>query len=72
MPYYIYQVKPFAQLQQLAMHASFAPASNEAKVLRSKLPAESPDKVKVIFAETPEHAEDLLCQIRDPNPDPAE
>lgn len=72
MPYYIYRVQPFAQLTQLAAHATFATASREAKQLRSGLPPDSPDKIKLMFAETAEQAEDLICQIRDPHPDPAD
>lgn len=68
MPYYIYRVKPFAQLDKLAEHTAFAPASSAAKTLRAAQPAGSPDKIKVIFAENEIQAEDLLCQVRDPAP----
>ena len=68
MPYYIYRVKPFAQLDKLAEHSAFPAASNEAKTLRAALPAGSPDKIKVIFADNALQAEDLLCQVRDPAP----
>lgn len=68
MPYYIYRVKPFAQLSKLAEHAAFASASAQAKTLRAGLDAGSPDKIKVIFAENETQAEDLLCQVRDPGP----
>ncbi len=68
MPYYIYRVKPFAQLDKLAEHPAFGPASAQAKILRAELPAGSPDRIKVIFAENETQAEDLLCQIRDPLP----
>jgi hypothetical protein len=68
LPYYIYRVKPFAQLEKLAEHAAFAAASAQAKSIRVAQPAGEPGKIKVIFAETELRAEDLLCQVRDPGP----
>lgn len=68
MPYYIYRVLPFAQLEKLAEHSAFPAASSEAKTLRSAQPANAPGKIKVIFAENELQAEDLLCQVRDPAP----
>jgi len=67
-PYYIYRVKPFGQLDKLEEHGGFAAASGQAKTLRAALPPGSPDKVKVIFAENEPQAEDLLCQVREPGP----
>ncbi len=68
MPYYIYRVRPFGQLDPLAVHEAFAAASSQAKTLRTALPLESPDKIKVVFAPSPWEAEDLLCQVREPGP----
>lgn len=68
MPYYIYRVKPFAQLEKLAEHAAFAAASAQAKSMRVAQPAGEPGKIKVIFAETELQAEDLLLQVRDRGP----
>ena len=68
MPYYIYRVKPFAQLEKLSEHAAFAQASSQAKTLRAAQAAGVTDKIKVIFAENELQAEDLLCQVRDPAP----
>jgi hypothetical protein len=67
-PYYIYRVKPMAQLEKLAEHAAFAPASAQAKSIRVAQQSGSPGKVKVIFAETELQAEDLLLQVRDRGP----
>jgi len=68
MPYYVYRVMPFAQLEKLAEFAAFGAASTHAKALRAvgDLPAGA--KVKVMFADNPTQAEDLLCQIREPGP----
>ncbi len=71
MPYYLYrvtQIGPIKQLEKLAQFEAFKEASTEAKRLRTGLPANSPDKVKVIFAENELQAEDLLCQVREPGP----
>jgi hypothetical protein len=66
-PYYIYRVKPMAQLEKLAEHAAFAPASAQAKSMREARDS-GPGKIKVIFAETELQAEDLLLQVRDRGP----
>lgn len=68
MPYYIYRVKPFGQLDKLEEHGAFAAASSQAKTLRAALPPDIPDKVKVIFAENEWQAEELLCQVRESGP----
>jgi len=64
MPYYIYRIKPFSQIEQLSVFESFPDASKQAKVLRLQLDLPASDKIKVIFAEDPLEAEDLLCQVR--------
>lgn len=68
MPYFVFSVRPFAQIAKLAEFARFHDASAHAKALRAA-PAEHADaRIKVMFAETQALAEDLLCQIRDPSP----
>lgn len=68
MPYYLYRLKPFHQLEKLAEFAAFKEASAQAKQLRSQADPSKPEPVKVIFAETELHAEDLLSQVREPGP----
>jgi len=69
MPYYVYAVRPFAQLEQLGEHAAFRDASQQAKALRAAAPeADRSAQVRVMFAETALAAEDLLLQIREPRP----
>jgi hypothetical protein len=68
MPYYIYRVKPFAQLEKLAAFDAFTEASAHAKTLRATQGADTPGKIKVMFAEDELQAEDLLCQVRDAPP----
>ena len=64
MPYYIYRVKPFTQLEKLAVFDSFNQASAHAKTSRAAQSADTPGKIKVMFAEDELQAEDLLCQVR--------
>lgn len=68
MPYYIYRVLPMAQLEKLTEFDAFKEASTHAKTLRAAQGAGVPGKIKVMFAENEQQAEDLLCQIRDPGP----
>ena len=68
MPYYIYRVKPFAQLEKLAAFDAFGEASAQAKALRAAQSAGTPGNIKVMFAENELQAEDLLCQVRDAPP----
>ncbi len=68
MPYYVYRVMPFAQMQKLAEFPAFKDASARAKALRSEAEAPAGSRVKLIFAENETQAEDLLCQPRDAAP----
>ena len=68
MPYYLYAVKPFAQLERLADFAAYKDASVHAKVLRAALPAQSPARIRIMFAADPLAAEDLLLQLRKAGP----
>lgn len=64
MPYYVYRIKPFAQLERLHEFGRFAEASAQAKLLRSSESADAPATIKVIFASDAPQAEELLCQAR--------
>lgn len=64
MPYYVYRVSPFGQLEKLAEFDAFKPASVHAKALRVAPGAAPQDKIKVMFAATEQAAEDLLCEVR--------
>ncbi len=64
MPYYIYLIKPFTQLDKLAEFASYQEASAEAKALRATQPAGARNKIKVMFADNELQAEELLCEVR--------
>ncbi|MGC2047248.1 MAG: hypothetical protein WA635_01365 [Gallionella sp.] len=72
MPYFVYKVfeTPFRRLEKLEQHEAFREASNRAKQLRSELSSDASYIIKVIFAETELHAEDLLNQIREAVPNP--
>lgn len=68
MPYFLYRVQPFAQLQPLGEFATFPEASRQAKAVRAAGPAQEQRRVRVVFAEDALAAEDLLLQVRDPQP----
>ena len=68
MPYYLFAVKPMAQLELLAEFDAFAPASAQAKAVRAAQRPGDPMRVKVMFAATRLEAEDLILQVRDPGP----
>jgi len=65
-PYYLYRVKPFAQLEKIGEFAAFKDASLQAKALRAA--TQAPDRIKVMFAADERMAEDLLCELREPGP----
>lgn len=72
MPYFIYRIteRPIRMLEKLEEQASYRDAAARVKELRAELPAGDPAVVKMIFADNELHAEDLLNQVREPNPEP--
>ena len=67
MPYFIYKIfaAPIRRLEKLEQHETFREASNRAKQLRGELSSDAHYVIKVMYAETELHAEDLLNQIRE-------
>ena len=72
MPYYIYKVCnfPIRSLEKLERHDAFRDASARAKILRAALSGAGDAAIKVILADNDLHAEDLLSQLRSPQPNP--
>jgi hypothetical protein len=73
MPYYIYQIQSLPggamkRLEKLAEFASFKEASATAKQRRAGPDLPPGSTVKVMFAENELQAEDLLSQVREPEP----
>ncbi len=71
MPYYVYRVRPFAQPDKQGGFDTYKAASALARILRAEAGAGSggPGAIKLIFADDEPHAEDLLCQVREPLPE---
>jgi len=69
MPYFVYAVQPFAQLEQLGESPSFPEASRQARALRAAQPAQAGRRIRIVFADTPLAAEDLLLQVREAPPE---
>lgn len=65
MPYYVFAIKPFGQLDKLGEFDAFMDASVQAKSLRAAQGAEGGPRIKVMFGETQLQAEDLLLQPRE-------
>jgi hypothetical protein len=72
MPYFVYKIfeKPIRRLEKLEQHEAFREASGRAKQMRGELASDASFAIKVIFAETELHAEDLLNQVREAVPNP--
>mgnify|MGYP001156566860 CR=1 FL=1 len=73
MPYFVFAVRPFAQLECLGQHAAYRDASAQAKSLRAGRQATGTataqgESIRIMFAETATAAEDLLLQPRDAPP----
>ncbi len=68
MPYFVFSVRPYAQIEKLAEFSAFKQASVHAKALRTAPAAGGGAKIKVMFADNEQLAEDLLCQVREPGP----
>ena len=69
MPYFVFAVGPFSVLKKLAEFDAFKDASVHAKALRQAPQADVATRIKVMFADTPLAAEDLLLQVREAPPD---
>lgn len=65
MPYYVFAIKGFGQLDKLGECHAFREASALAKALRAQPDA---PRIKVMFGETQLAAEDALLQLREPAP----
>jgi hypothetical protein len=68
MPYYVYRIGAFGQLQKLDEFDAFKAASARAKALRAAADAPPQTRVKVMFAASERLAEELLCQVREAPP----
>lgn len=70
MPYFIYRIteRPIRRLEKLEQCDAYRAAAARVKTLRADLPAGSLAIVRMIHAETELHAEDLLNQVREPEP----
>ncbi len=69
MPYFLYAVQPFAQLEQLGESPTFPEASRRARALRAAQPAQQNRRIRIVFADSPLAAEDLLLQVREAPPE---
>ena len=69
MPYFIYKVHaPLGNIEKVTQLAAFKDASAQAKAMRSDANLPPGCSIKVMFAENELQAEDLLSQVREPEP----
>jgi hypothetical protein len=69
MPYFVYKITPpFKQLEKIDTFPNFKEAGAFAKTARSGIAETDNYAIKVIFAENELQAEDLLAQVREPEP----
>ncbi|TCV84127.1 hypothetical protein [Sulfurirhabdus autotrophica] len=69
MPYFVYKILlPMRILEKVKEFDGFKDASKYAKEFRTTVTADDNCIVKVIFGENELEAEDILSQVRDPQP----
>lgn len=68
MPYFVYKILPFKQLELLQQFDSYREAKEFARSARQAISPADNHAVKLIFAENALQAEDLLTQERPPEP----
>ena len=68
MPYFVFSIRPFGQLAKLAEFAAYKDAAAHAKSLRAARAGGDGARIKLMFADNQQLAEDLLCQAREPGP----
>lgn len=64
MPYFVYKILPFKQLELLQQFDSYREAKESARSARQAISPADSHAVKLIFAENALQAEDLLTQER--------
>lgn len=71
MPYYIYKVfeTPIRRLEKIESHEVYREASARAKILRRELALTEQCAVRMIFTDNELLAEDILSQVREPQPE---
>jgi hypothetical protein len=68
MPYFVFSVRPHAQIEPLAEFSNFKQASAHAKSLRATQAVATGARVKVMYADDVRLAEALLRQVRKAGP----
>ena len=68
MPYFIYKIDLNRNLELLDTYSKYREARDQARTLRSDLPAEDTGTIKMIHAKHEQEAIHLLKQVREPRP----
>ncbi len=68
MPYFIYRVSPDTRLELVGSFEDYKQAKRETKLMRAKQHANENHAIKIIFANNPAEAEQLLTTRRERPP----
>jgi hypothetical protein len=68
MPYFVFDIHAFGPFDKVAEFVTFKDASAFAKALRAERVAVPGSRIRVMFAEHEQAAEELLCQVRESGP----
>lgn len=71
MPYYIYKIFefPMKRVEKIEQHDVYRLGADRSKILRKELALSEQCNVKMVFAENELQAEELLMQVREPQPE---
>ncbi|OGT20795.1 MAG: hypothetical protein A2342_03700 [Gallionellales bacterium RIFOXYB12_FULL_54_9] len=71
MPYFIYKIsdRPIRMLHKLEQFEKYREASSCVKLLRSEMAESATYSIKMFFAENELHAEDMLNEVREVQPE---
>ena len=71
MPYYIYKIFefPMKRVEKIEQHDVYKLGADRSKSLRKELALAERCNVKMVFAENELQAEELLLQVREPQPE---
>jgi hypothetical protein len=68
MPYYVYRIRPGRQFELADTFPGYREARDRAREMRAGIESGDEYTVKVMFAKSPEEAERLMSEVREPRP----
>lgn len=68
MPYYLYKIHGPRTVEAIEAHDVYREARNRARALRADQALADSSHIRLVFAKSPEEAEKLLLEVREPRP----